>query len=122
MPGSAHADQRERKGRYDVRLHRDGDTDQWGITYPDDPEPVTGLGSLEISDLSRRLTALEAAWTVGGETLSDRLDRVALRTNDLQRELLERCPRQTETPDRANCVLDEGLTVGCTDCTGPCCE
>lgn len=41
-------------------------------------KPVTGLGSLEISDLSRRVTALEAAWTVGGETLSERLDRVIL--------------------------------------------
>lgn len=57
--------------------HRNEDGDTWGITYRD-PEPVTGLGSLEISDLSRRVTALEAAWTVGGETLSERLDRIVL--------------------------------------------
>jgi hypothetical protein len=67
--------------------HQDGDTDQWGITYRD-PEgvsqqsipfvlktrPVQG----QVTDLATRVGLLEAAWTVGGETLSERLDRVLL--------------------------------------------
>jgi hypothetical protein len=67
--------------------HQDGDTDQWGITYRN-PEGVSQQSipfvmhvrpvQDQVTDLATRVGLLEAAWTVGGETLSERLDRVLL--------------------------------------------
>lgn len=86
------------KGEYDCVLlenhvgrHRDEDGDTWGITYRDaQTAPLTedkvnaALLLLErrvraeVSRVAARLDRLETAWAPGGETLSERLDRVVL--------------------------------------------
>lgn len=83
--------------------HKDADNATWDLVYR---EPVTGLGSLEISDLSRRVTALEAAWTVGGETLSERLDRVILGMQEQHRFVALRVDNLEQTSASGAAVDD----------------
>jgi hypothetical protein len=64
--------------------HQDGDTDQWGIEYVQ-PEGVSQQAipfvmhvrpvQDQVTDLDTRVGLLEAAWTVGGETMEERLAR-----------------------------------------------
>jgi hypothetical protein len=64
--------------------HQDGDTDQWGIEYVQ-PEGVSQQSipfvmhvrpvQDQLTALTARVGLLEAAWTVGGETMEERLAR-----------------------------------------------
>lgn len=65
--------------------HVDRDNDTWDITYVDEPgvspqaifvDIRCGRPKGQLTALTARVGLLEAAWTVGGETLSERLDRV----------------------------------------------
>lgn len=87
--------------------HRDGDHDTWDITYRD-PEPGVSQQPIpvdirvrpvqdQLTDLAARVGLLEVAWAPGGETLSERLDRVML---GLMEEI-----RRVSGPDRSRAVL-----------------
>lgn len=98
--------------------HQDDDNDTWDITYVDEPPAPTGLGSVEISDLSRRVTALEAAWTVGGETLSERLDRVVMGAMEQIRASAQGTERRSDSLERMFMALREDATRMHTRLTG----
>ena len=101
-------------------MHRDMDGDSWDITYVDEPgvSPQAIPVDIRVRPVQDQMTALtarvgllEAAWTVGGEPLSERLDRVFMalrmdasrlhtRLNELERRLNPVCGHRDPSSGR----------------------
>ena len=100
--------------------HQDSESDRWDIEYADEPgvspqaAPVdirVRPAQYQLTALTARVGLLEAAWTVGGEPLSERLDRVFMalrmdasrlhtRLNELERRLNPVCGHRDPSSGR----------------------